>query len=389
MSDLQKDFIKSKLAHLPPLSPPLDDEEEDGEQEELEDTFDETAPPPKVHKFRAPTSTYSPLQAVPEYFASTFIVTPSPAIASSSTSTSSNTFPSFRTYYTPPKPPAGGGTGSVLVLHHGGGEGALGFSVLAKEVREGSEGELGVISFDARGHGATPNPTSTAALLDLSLETLTSDFLAFLQTMFPNPKASPAFILVGHSMGAAPVLEASPQLQKLGYRVSGVAVLDVVEGSAIEALPLMLGIISSRPSTFRSVEEAIDWHVSSSTFLNPTSARLSVPSLLRPLPPPSTRFTWTTNLEATQPFWEGWYSGLSKKFLGVRAARMLVLAGADRIDKELMIAQMQGKFQYVVLPGCGHHLHQDVPEKLSELLIEFWQRNLPLDLSSIKKVGQI
>lgn len=30
-------------------------------------------------------------------------------------------------------------------------------------------------------------------------------------------------------------------------------------GSAIEALPLMLGIISSRPSTFRSVEEAIDW----------------------------------------------------------------------------------------------------------------------------------
>lgn len=42
MSDLQKDFIKSKLSYLPPLSPSLDDEEEDGEQEELEDTFDET-----------------------------------------------------------------------------------------------------------------------------------------------------------------------------------------------------------------------------------------------------------------------------------------------------------------------------------------------------------
>jgi len=39
MSDLQRDFIKSKLAHLPPLSPPLDGESEDGEQEELEDTF--------------------------------------------------------------------------------------------------------------------------------------------------------------------------------------------------------------------------------------------------------------------------------------------------------------------------------------------------------------
>jgi len=33
-------------------------------------------------------------------------------------------------------------------------------------------------------------------------------------------------------MGAAPVLEVSPQLQKLGYKVNGVAVLDVVEGES-------------------------------------------------------------------------------------------------------------------------------------------------------------
>lgn len=39
------------------------------------------------------------------------------------------------------------------MLHHGGGEGALGFAVLAKEVSEGSEGELGVLAFDGRGHG--------------------------------------------------------------------------------------------------------------------------------------------------------------------------------------------------------------------------------------------
>lgn len=96
---------------------------------------------------------YSPLEAVPDYFASTFVVTPSPSIASTSTSSTSNPFPSFTTYYTPPKPPAGEGTGSIVVLHHGGGEGALGFSVLAKDVKEGSEGELGVLSFDARGHG--------------------------------------------------------------------------------------------------------------------------------------------------------------------------------------------------------------------------------------------
>jgi protein phosphatase methylesterase 1 len=36
--------------------------------------------------------------------------------------------------------------------------------------------------------------------------------------------------LMGHSMGAAPILEVSPVLQKEGYSVPGVIVLDVVEG---------------------------------------------------------------------------------------------------------------------------------------------------------------
>jgi hypothetical protein len=31
-------------------------------------------------------------------------------------------------------------------------------------------------------------------------------------------------------MGAGPILSASPELQKLGYTVSGVVVIDVVEG---------------------------------------------------------------------------------------------------------------------------------------------------------------
>jgi protein phosphatase methylesterase 1 len=38
---------------------------------------------------------------------------------------------------------------------------------------------------------------------------------------------------MGHSMGAAPILEASPALQKLGYNVPGVVVLDVVEGELV------------------------------------------------------------------------------------------------------------------------------------------------------------
>ena len=53
-----------------------------------------------------------------------------------------------------------------------------------------------------------------------------------------------------------------------------------------------------------------------------------------------------------------WFTGLSSRFLAARTARLLVLAGTDRLDKELMIGQMQGKFQMVVVPGVGHMLHE-------------------------------
>lgn len=40
----------------------------------------------------------------------------------------------------------------MLVCHHGAGASGLSFAVLAKEVRD-RDRELGVLSFDARGHG--------------------------------------------------------------------------------------------------------------------------------------------------------------------------------------------------------------------------------------------
>lgn len=41
---------------------------------------------------------------------------------------------------------------------------------------------------------------------------------------------------MGHSMGSAPVLGACPILQKKGYTIPGVVVLDVVEGESEEFL---------------------------------------------------------------------------------------------------------------------------------------------------------
>jgi hypothetical protein len=44
---------------------------------------------------------------------------------------------------------------------------------------------------------------------------------------------------------------------------------------------------------------------------------------------------------------EDWFKGLSGKFLGSRAGKLLLLAGTDRLDKPLMIGQMQGILYYL------------------------------------------
>jgi protein phosphatase methylesterase 1 len=220
-------------------------------------------------------------------------------------------------------------------------------------------------------------------------------------------------------------------------RVAGVAVLDVVEGTAMSSLSGMKTIVSGLPKGFDSIEEAIRWHVDSGTIVNAQSARRSVPSLLQQRDGPSRvlqehlkssgieqatkdeveeaveelsstsapssfstatpsrldfAFEWRANLLATEPFWAGWFQGLSQSFLSVKCARLLLLAGTDRLDKDLMIGQMQGKYQLVVFADVGHSLQEDAPQRTARTLIDFWKRNESVPVASIRgglrKVGQ-
>jgi protein phosphatase methylesterase 1 len=54
---------------------------------------------------------------------------------------------------TAPKPTKDSKNGTYLVCHHGAGAGGLSFAALAKEIKKKSNGELGVLAFDCRGHG--------------------------------------------------------------------------------------------------------------------------------------------------------------------------------------------------------------------------------------------
>ena len=71
----------------------------------------------------------------------------------------------------------------------------------------------------------------------------------------------------------------------------------------------------------------------------------------------------------------GWFTNLSSKFLSVPATKMLILAGIDRLDRDLTVGQMQGKFQMQVLPQAGHAVHEDVPDRMAEVLATFLIRN--------------
>ena len=68
----------------------------------------------------------------------------------------------------------------------------------------------------------------------------------------------PDIVLVGHSLGGAVVVDFASRAL-LGAAVLGYAVLDVVEGSAMEALGHMEAYLSNRPSTFPSLASAIEW----------------------------------------------------------------------------------------------------------------------------------
>lgn len=287
-------------------------------------------------------------------------------------------------YLTPPGT-SGSGSSPLFVMHHGAGSSGLSFAVVAKEIRELLP-NAGILSLDARHHGDTTvkkvSSSSTAdeaVELDLRLETLSRDVVYVIRQVQAQMgwKELPDLVLVGHSLGGAVVTDVAKG-GELGSKVLAYAVLDVVEGSAMSALKSMDTYLSTRPTRFASVQDAIEWHIRSRTIRNSVSARISVPSLIRKEENPADAerpWVWKTSLADTKPFWENWFVGLSKKFLEARGGKLLLLAGTDRLDTELTIGQMQGKYQLQIFPLSGHFIQEDMPSQTAQVLVDFFSRN--------------
>ena len=65
--------------------------------------------------------------------------------------------------------------------------------------------------------------------------------------------------MVGHSMGGSIATKATDYIQKnhenesWAKHIKGMFIIDVVEGSALDALPFMESIVKSRPSQFSNL----------------------------------------------------------------------------------------------------------------------------------------
>ncbi|KAI8088703.1 Alpha/Beta hydrolase protein [Halteromyces radiatus] len=252
----------------------------------------------------------------------------------------------------------------VFLMHHGAGAGALSFALVAKRIHELLNGQCVVMAMDCRGHG----DTISSGELSFNVNRLSDDMVNVVSKLYPNPDPY-QFILVGHSMGGSVVVDIAYR-QRLS-NVMGVVVMDVVEGSALEAIQLMDKFLSTRPTEFQSIEEAIQWSYKSKLVRNLQSAKVSIPPLVKL---ENDKYRWRTDLHLTKPYWKEWFTDLSDKFLGSPVSKLLMLAGTDRLDKTLTIAQMQGKFQLTVLMDSGHFLQEDSPDTTAATLMDFWSR---------------
>jgi protein phosphatase methylesterase 1 len=84
-----------------------------------------------------------------------------------------------------------------------------------------------------------------------------------------------------------------------------------------------------------------------------------------------TVYVWRTDLLASKQYWTEWFTGLTTCFLDLRVPKQLLLAGNDRMDKDLTIAHMQGKFKMVVCDNVGHVIQEDRPELVAEVFMNY------------------
>ncbi|XP_051919431.1 protein phosphatase methylesterase 1-like [Hippocampus zosterae] len=302
-----------------------------------------------------------------------------------------------------------GREGPLLVLLHGGGHSALSWALFTTAIaaRVGCQ----VLAMDLRGHGDTLVRQSD----DFSTQTMSSDVANVVQAC--HGEIPPPVVLIGHGVGGAIAVHVASNA--LMPTAVGLVAIDVVEGSAMEALHSIQNFLKGRPKSFKSLDHAIEWSVKSGQIRNLESARVSMVGQVKrcemeeddvleragPARDDAVEdrneefydrsyvnneentgtghcddegqgvYKWRIDLSKSEKYWDGWFRGTSNLFLACNLPKLLLLAGIDRLDRDLTIGQMQGKFMMQVLPPCGHAVQEDQPDKVADAVATFLLRN--------------
>lgn len=236
----------------------------------------------------------------------------------------------------------------------------------------GEDMDMHILTYDQRCHGQS---TFEGGEDHLEITLLIEDFVAFLlyakQELFPNSH----FFLMGHSLGGAVIARALSGNKTAQERISGVLLIDIVEGTAQLSLAHMAGYLKKRPNYFPCVEDAVAWFVHLGGMRSAQGAAVSVPPLLKQNDETGL-WHWRTDLRKMEAVWGGWFKGLDEAFVSLPCAKMLCTANAERLDKALTVAQMQGKFQFEIIGnGCGHYVMDDAASPLAAKTRRFVKRN--------------
>ena len=283
----------------------------------------------------------------------------------------------FNLYYSLPKSQNQSSV-PIFIFHHGAGSSGLTFANVAKQLRKKFDDNCACFSFDARGHGQTTVMDTTKAIT-YNRDDFIQDFLFIISHISDNilkdvANAKRSVILTGHSLGGSictfTVACLPPNIKK---QLIGVAMLDIVEEAAVDALKKVDHFLAATPNVFPSYSEAVEWHIRHGLSKNRESASIAVPALFHKFS--SGKVVRITNLSTFKPFWDTWFTGLSHTFVTLPTSKLLVLAGNDNLDKELIIGQIQGKYQLVVFQDSGHFIQEDAAVKTALTLKDFLKRN--------------
>lgn len=246
-----------------------------------------------------------------------------------------------------------------------------------------------------RGHG------KSSFTNDFEIGSLVNDAAEVLKKVVTGSDGIIEVFLIGHSLGAA-VLAALPNVlwNMNNIKFSGLVMVDIIEGNlpllylffikciietAINSLIRMPSIIKDIPKSFKSLDLAMRWTLSSShSHHNALAAskrfddiKTSVESQVR-FNDQTSSYEWITDLSLMEPYWNDWFVGLTRNFLNFPGSRLLILADTDYMDREMIVAQMQGKFQLAVVRESGHAIQEDQPEELAEIVNVMIQKHLKL-----------